>query len=212
MNLIDEIISKIKKSRNAVELIINPNPTDEILNLIGITENSTLGTLLKYTNGILVKNKILRLFGSGSSDWTDSIKDWNNFPNKIVFDDIPSGCLLIGYDLYGGFFAINGGFFGKDLRNVFYFAPDSMQWENLNIGHSQFIEWCINGEVGKFYASFANDDLEDLVNKTKMGQCISFYPFLWSNEGKDISRTTKRVVPLREIWGYNMETSEKLNV
>jgi len=118
MKLIDEIIEKINTSKNNLEIILVSNPSDEILDTIGLTEKSTLGTLLKYTNGVLVKNKLLRLFGSGDSEWTDSIKEWNNFPQEKQIDNIPNGCLIIGYDILGGFFAINGGYFGKDLGKV----------------------------------------------------------------------------------------------
>jgi len=92
------------------------------------------------------------------------------------------------------------------------FAPDNLLWENLNIGHSQFVDWCIDGDVDKFYESFAWNESEEIIKNVKRGNCISFYPFLWSVEGKDISKTKKKIVPLKEIWNSNMEMSQQMNV
>ena len=196
-------------SKNNIEVIDNPNPSDELLNILQISERSTLGTIIKYTNGILIKNKFLRLFGSEESEWTDSINNWNNFPGQDQKAHIPSGCIIFGYDLLGGFFAINGGAFGQELGKVFYFAPDTLNWENLEMGHSDFIAWSISGNVDKFYESFMWSEAQEMINKTKKGQGISVYPFLWSIEGKDIKNNNKTIVPLKEIWELSIEMKEK---
>lgn len=212
MEVIKAIKQEILSSKNNIELIENENHSDDLISLLQITERSTLGSIIKYTNGILIKDKFLRIFGSEESEWTDTIKKWNNFPQQIKQEHLLSGCVIFGYDLIGGFFAINGGAFGENLGKVFYFAPDTLNWENLNMGHSEFISWCINGNVDKFYESFIWSNAQDLINNTKIGQGISIYPFLWSKEGKDINATSKKIVPLKELWDINMEMKEKYNV
>jgi len=37
---------------------------------------------------------------------------------------------------WGGFFAVNGGAFGGKAGNVFYYAPDSGEWEDTQLGYS----------------------------------------------------------------------------
>ena len=211
MQLLNELKKNINNSNNSIILIDNPNPTDELLDILKITDRSTLGTRIKYTNGILIKNKFIRLFGSEESEWTDSIKKWNNFPEQEKKAHIPSACVIFGYDLLGGFFAINGGAFGQELGKVFYFAPDTLNWENLDMGHSDFISWCISGNVDKFYESFMWVNSQEMINRTKKAQGISIYPFLWSIEGKDMNNNSKKIVPLKEIWDINQEMKEKIN-
>jgi hypothetical protein len=212
MELIEKIKQQIEASKNAVELIQCHNPSNELLSILKITEHSILGTILKYTNGILIKNKFLRLLGAEDSEWTDSIRKWNNLPGSPIIENIPTDCIIFGYDILGGFFAINGGYFGNDLGNIFYFAPDMLDWENLSIGHSQFITWCISGDVDKFYEAFIWDNAEEMINKTKSGQGISIYPFLCSNEGKQIDSCSKKIVPLKELWDLNLEMKRKLGI
>ncbi|MBK8898046.1 MAG: DUF2625 family protein [Candidatus Competibacteraceae bacterium] len=161
MSLIEDLITQIETSKNNIEIIKNDCPDNILLNILQITDRSTLGTIIKFTNGILIKEKFLRLFGGNDSEWTDSIKKWNNIPGQENIDNIPSGCLFIGFDVVGGFFAINGGYFGQELGKVYYFAPDTLEWENLNMGYSDFISWCISGNVDKFYESFIWKNSED---------------------------------------------------
>ncbi|MBK7983408.1 MAG: DUF2625 family protein [Candidatus Competibacteraceae bacterium] len=212
MSLIEDLITQIETSKNNIEIIKNDCPDNILLNILQITDRSTLGTIIKFTNGILIKEKFLRLFGGNDSEWTDSIKKWNNIPGQENIDNIPSGCLFIGFDVVGGFFAINGGYFGQELGKVYYFAPDTLEWENLNMGYSDFISWCISGNVDKFYESFIWKNSEEIILNTKRGQGISFYPVLWSKEGKEINKTRKKIVPLKELWALNLEMKEKINV
>jgi hypothetical protein len=212
MTIIEELIRDAKSSKNAVELFLNPHPNNDLIGPIGLTEKSTLGNILKYTNGMTVDDRFLRIFGAEDSEWTDSIKRWNNFPGQARRDELPDGCIVIGYDVLGGFFAINGGAFGDDLGKVFYFGPDSLVWENLNMGHTQFIGWCLSGNVRDFYRGFRWDHDQLMIDETKKGQGISSYPFLWSQEGKDLNTTSKKIVALREIWGVNLETKKQLGI
>ena len=212
MSLIEDLITQIETSKNNIEIIKNDCPDNILLNILQITDRSTLGTIIKFTDGILIKEKFLRLFGGNDSEWTDSIKKWNNIPGQENIDNIPSGCLFIGFDVVGGFFAINGGYFGQELGKVYYFAPDTLEWENLNMGYSDFISWCISGNVDKFYESFIWKNSEEIILNTKRGQGISLYPVLWSKEGKEINKTRKKIVPLKELWALNLEMKEKINV
>lgn len=56
----------------------------------------------------------------------------------------PGGCLaiwLVADDVLGGFFAINGSAFAGEAGNVFYYAPGSGEWEDCEMGYSQFVYW-----------------------------------------------------------------------
>jgi hypothetical protein len=43
-------------------------------------------------------------------------------------------------------------------------------------------------------------------------QSFSFYPFLWTTEGKDINNNSRRAISIEEIYRLNMETRKKLGL
>jgi len=44
------------------------------------------------------------------------------------------GFIIVAFDAVGGFFAVNGGGIGGvNPGHVAYFAPESLQWENLGV-------------------------------------------------------------------------------
>ena len=49
------------------------------------------------------------------------------------------GYLLVADDIWGGFFAINGGAFDGKAGNVFYYAPDSSKLEDTQLSYSRFL-------------------------------------------------------------------------
>lgn len=57
--------------------------------------------------------------------------------------------ILIGEDVLGGLFGL------KD-NVVYYFAPDTNEWECLEIYYTQFLSWLMNNpeDVNKFYERF----------------------------------------------------------
>ena len=90
--------------------------------------------------GGIVVDDWIRLYGCG---WL-SVFDKNELYNKSNAVDI-----LIGKDVLGGLFGL------KD-RVVYYFAPDTNEWENMEIYYTQFLDWLINKPeaVNKFYESY----------------------------------------------------------
>lgn len=58
--------------------------------------------------------------------------------------------LLVADDILGGFFAINGGAFDGKAPNVFYCAPANGEWEDTQLGYSQFF----TGRFAVIYLNF----------------------------------------------------------
>lgn len=58
---------------------------------------------------------------------------------------------------------IVGVLFSMDSNGMIrYFAPDSLQWENLDITYSQFIQWAVCRErADLFYETFRWDGWEN---------------------------------------------------
>ena len=106
-------------------------------------EETFFGVVLSKTGGIVIDNWI-RIYGSGKYDFyrkNTSLSEW--------------GALIVAEDIVGGLFSLDG----NGIIN--YFAPDSLQWESLDIKYSQFIQWAMSKErVDKYYETFRWDGWE----------------------------------------------------
>ncbi|STY62188.1 DUF2625 domain-containing protein [Mannheimia haemolytica] len=168
-----------------------------------ITTRSPMGAVIYETGGILIDYGWLRILGSGSDKLDRGIYEWNL--NKTILENQQPPFLLIADDVLGGFFAINGGVLGDDIGNIYYFPPDTLEWESLEINYSQFLYWVLTGDLSLFYSQFRWNNWMDDVMKINGNHGYSFMPFLWTKEGKDIEKVFKREVPIEEIYSLVLE-------
>lgn len=107
--------------------------------------------------------------------------------------------------MVGGFFALNGGFIDEGLGQIFYFAPDSIEWECLEMGYTDFIYWACTGDLNKYYDTMRWNGWESYIANMNGDQAISIYPPLFSKEAQSgIENCSKKPVPIKEIWDtYN---------
>jgi hypothetical protein len=117
---------------------------------------------------------------------------------------------LVADDAVGGFFAINGGALGEDTGNVYFYAPDSLQWEPCGFGYSQFLVWAMSEKLSEFYDSLRWEDWASEVKKLNGDQVIGIYPFLWT-QGAPIKERHRRLVPVAEQWGLQLDLQRQLN-
>lgn len=180
-----EIIAKNQQQAEA-ELLANQ-----------VTTRSPMGAIIYETGGILVDNGWLRILGSGGKKLNRTISHWNKGKTFKNLGDIPP-FLLVADDVLGGYFAINGGGLGDDLGKIYYFAPESLAWENLNITYSQFIEWALLGDLEKFYQGFRWDNWKDDVKLLDANQVFSFFPFLSTKEANNINEVSRKAISIDE--------------
>ena len=118
--------------------------------------------------------------------------------------------LEVGRDILGGIFAVNGGGLAGGVGNVHYFAPDTLDWEDLGLGHGDFIAWAMSGAVDTFYADFRWPGWQDEVRSIPLDHALSVYPPLFTAEGKDRGSTSRRPVPWDELRAFNEDTRRQL--
>ena len=181
----------------------------ELLNA-QITTRSPMGAILYETGGILINGGWIRLLGSGCERLDRGMFQWNK---GKTFKDYgqPPAFLLVADDILGGLFAINGGAFGQDdLGQIYYLAPDTLSWEPMNCGYSEFVCWTLEGDIDLFYEPYYWEGWKEEVAKLNGNQVFSFFPFLWTKEGQQIEAVSRKVVPIKESYRLTMDMQRQL--
>ncbi|MXV37979.1 DUF2625 family protein [Flavobacteriaceae bacterium Ap0902] len=181
----------------------------ELLNT-QVTTRSVMGAVIYETGGILIDKGWLRILGSGSERLDRGLSEWNKGKTFENYGEQPL-YFLIADDIIGGYFAINAGGIGNEIGKVYYLAQDTLEWECLNIGYSDFLYWALNGDLVKFYEPFRWNNWERDIQKANGNQVYSFVPYLWTKEGENIENIDKKLVPIEENFNLTLDFKEKLN-
>ncbi|MFC4812914.1 DUF2625 family protein [Paenibacillus sp. GCM10023250] len=201
----------VSEATNKVDLLAaNPIVAKEVLYKLQVSTKSILGTVAYYTGGILVDDGWLRLLASSASQLHRNLVTWNEVDSNGKCLRLPSS-LLIADDAVGGFFALNGGAFNGDMGGIFYFAPDTLEWENLNMKYSDFVNWVCVGNIQKFYETFRWNGWKDDIQEMAGDKGVLIYPYLWA-EGQPVSNRARSIVPIEELWDINWANKEKLGI
>jgi Protein of unknown function DUF2625 len=223
MRAVDELINKrepgwpmvqqwIDKAKNKVEVLTcDTLKAKDALYKTQVTTRSPMGAIIYSTGGLLIDNGWIRILGSGNSKLNRTLPDWNKGKSFNEFGERPP-FLLIADDAVGGFFALNGGQLGKDPGKVYYLSPDNLQWESLNISYSDFLDFCFNGDLMKFYRNLRWAKWKDDVSKLSGDKGYSFYPFLWTKERKDPNKDSRKDVPIEELYLLILSSRKQLGL
>ena len=197
---IDLIRQWVEDAENDCEILPPSDDRDRVLLATQVTTHSTLGSLAYETGGILIDSGWLRFLGSGHSKLNRNLADWNEGRSH--------GFYLVADDAVGGFFAVNGGAFGEQ-RDVFYWAPDNLEWESLGLGFTQFFQWALTSSLADFYQDLRWPTWLEDVAELPGDRCFNFYPFLWTNEGS-VEGSDRRPVPVAEAFDLKVDLVRQL--
>ena len=201
----DLVSEWLKDAKNKYEILPKDdvNAERELLN-VQVTTRSPMGAVIFETGGILIDHGWLRILGSGSEKLNRGLYSWNKGKTFENDGDFPTH-FLIADDVIGGYFALNAGGVGEDMGKVYYLAPDTLAWENLDIGYSEFLRWTLTGDIKKFYELFRWNSWEADTREVHGNQVYNFTPNLWTKEGKNIEATDRKLVPIAENYALTME-------
>jgi hypothetical protein len=180
-----------------VELLAPADPSGATLLALQVTRHSMLGALADDTGGLLVDHGWLRHLGGGCPRLPRTLASWNLIGSSPV--RLP-GAMLVADDVLGGFFAINAGGLPGAIGNVCYFAPDTLDWEDLEAGHTTFVQWTLSGRMAQFYESERWPGWERDVATLRGDQSFSIFPFLWT-AGPPIEQRNRKAVLTEDLWG-----------
>ncbi|MFG3137133.1 DUF2625 domain-containing protein [Streptomyces sp. NPDC048211] len=196
----------------------DPDESRRTLLQLQVTARSTLGSLAWNTGGLLVDGGWVRVLGGGSpaSGGIASLAQANRFPADLDPAWHPTAGLVVGYDVIGGVFALNGGDPAAAGRpgapgQMTYFAPDTLEWEVMEMGHSVWVTWMLSGRLDTFYDGLRWPDWRAETAALTFSQGITVYPFLWSREARaDLAATSRQPVPMREVVGVAADFARQM--
>lgn len=223
MRPIDQLINKtepgwtlvqewISKAKNKVEILpCDTARAKDALYKTQVTTRSPMGAVIYSTGGLLIDGGWIRILGSGSVKLNRTLPDWNKGKSFKEFGEQPS-FLLIADDAAGGFFAINGRALGADLGKIYYLSPDNIEWEPLDLTYTEFLNFCFNGDLADFYKALRWNGWEAEVAELGGNMTYNFFPFLWTTEGKDINKVSRKPIPVEEQFSFNLEMRKQLGL
>lgn len=161
--------------------VLPPARGNETLQLLGVTDRSTLGAVARSTGGILVDRGWLRLLGGGS-DRLPSLAEWAGLAGKAAVEPVDRG-LCVAFDAVGGFFVLLA-----QTERVHAFLPDALEWEDTGLGYSQFVHWTLHGDVERYYDDLRHPGWQETVATLAPDEALSIHE----------ARGTTR--PISELW------------
>jgi hypothetical protein len=196
-------------SRSFAALRLLPGDREEALvslRQLQVAAGSSLGAVALNSGGILLYDGWLRIFGGSPCPelCLPSIGQVNEFPAETDGMWTPTEGLIVAHDVLGGVFLLNGLRPGAGRPGVpgevIYFDPPSLSWERLEMSHSEWLTWCVSGELPHFYHGVLWPRWRDDVQVLRADQGIAVSPALWAGDtahpGTGVVRT---VAPMAEI-------------
>jgi hypothetical protein len=200
----------IDEAKNKVEILpIEKSKSEDALYKTQVTTRSPMGAIVYSTGGLLIDHGWIRILGSGSKKLTRSLPEWNKGKTFQEYGE-STPYLLMADDAIGGFFMLNGSGLGDDIGKVYYFAPDNLEYEPLDLTYSGFLNFCFNGKLDEFYKDHRWKNWKEEVSKLQGDKIYNFYPFLWTKEGKDINKVSRKAVPIEELYSLNLSFRKQL--
>ena len=202
----------IDSAKNKVQILsCDTAKAKEALYQTQVTTRSPMGAIVYSSGGLLIDDGWIRILGSGNAKLIRTLPEWNKGKTLKEYGEQPS-FLLVADDAIGGYFDINGGQFGKDLGKVYYLSPDNLEWEALDLSFTEFLDFCFNGNLNEFYQDYRWNNWRDEISKLDGNKVYNFFPPLWSKEGKDINKTSRKQIPIEEQYSFNMDTRKQLGI
>ncbi|MGX7673836.1 DUF2625 family protein [Plantactinospora sp. DSM 117369] len=199
--------TELLSNKRITILPISSDAGRESLYRLQVTTRSRMGALSLHTGGLLVDDGWLRILGGGGDSGLPSLAEANGLPG----DEQPPAALLVGYDVLGGRFEVNGPDPAASGRpggagDVCYFGPDTLRWESLDAGHGSWLSWIAQGGTAEFYESLRWPGWQDETRTLPLSHGITVYPFLWSREAhQDLAGTTRGPAPMAELFSLQDE-------
>ena len=189
-----KIIEEFEESPNDIKFLkFNKKITDSI------EKPQELKFILEHFSYVTV-NGYLKILGNDSENGF-------SYCNELFSKCYNSNHCLIAYDILGGLFAINI----EKLNSIEYFAPDTLEWEDLEIDYKEFLYWVTTNQLDTFYQELIVPDLLTLDLSLEKNEVVLTYPFIWSMEYTP-SGAVRKIVLFKELLEMNADFYRQLRM
>ena len=189
-----EILEEFEESPNDIKFLkFNKKITDSI------ERPQELKFILEHFSYVTV-NGYLKILGNDSENGF-------SYCNELFSKCYNSNHCLIAYDILGDLFAINI----EKLNSIEYFAPDTLEWEDLEIDYKEFLYWVTTKQLDTFYQELIVPDLLTLDLSLEKNEVVLTYPFIWSMEYTP-SGAVRKIVPFKELLEMNADFYRRLRM
>lgn len=189
-----KIIAEFEESSNDIKFLeFNKKLTDSI------ERPQELKFILEHFSYVTV-NGYLKILGNDSENGF-------SYCNELFSKCYNSSRCLIAYDILGGLFAINI----EKFNAIEYFAPDTLEWEDLEIDYKDFLYWVTTNQLDTFYQELIVPDLFTLDLSLESNEVVLTYPFIWSMEYTP-SGAARKIVPFKELLEMNADFYRQLRM
>lgn len=179
-----------------------PEMGKNTLHQLQVSTRSYLGAVAYETEGMVVDHGWITLLGAGGESVYGSLASWNGLNAEPVVEAL-SGMMVVAYDVAGGFFALDTGKFDGSGQ-IYYFAPDALEWESTELSYSEFMTWLAEGDLQLFYETFRWKGWQEDMAQLDNGQVFAYFPPLWTKEGSG-KKSSKAPVHIAEAWKAALE-------
>jgi hypothetical protein len=172
------------------------------------TTRSVLGALAYETGGLAVDHGWLRVLGAGGPAMATNLVTVNQLDRRQTLAPEAKGA-IVAVDVLGGVFALNSGELPGPVGDVFYLAPDTLEWQDLGIPYSAFIEWALAGRLDEFYKSLRWAGWQKEVEALPLDKGLHVLPPLFMKRDPKLP-TQRKPVPIDELWRFTIDMSEQM--
>lgn len=190
-------------SASPLEVAVLPAEPDDgsrTLEALQVTTRSPLGALAFHTGGILVDHGWLRVLGAGSERLPRALDLWNTVKGVPRCDK----GILIADDVLGGFFA-----WFREPRTVHYLAPDTLEWEDSELGYTDWLRWCLSDALLQYYVDNRWDGWAAEIAAINGAAGLLVAPPLFA-KGPPIKDRHRGAVPVEELWSLGLDFATQL--
>lgn len=199
-SMIDAIRRSVEAAESPCTILPPAGDREQALLAVQVGTELALGAIAYETGGILIDHGWLRFLGCGHAELPRSLADWN--ANRA------DGLCLVADDIVGGFFAVNAGAYGDD-PDMYYWAPDSLQWEPIGFEFDFFFRWSLTAALGEFYQHLRWPNwMHEVTLTLPADHCFVFDPPLWTDRNS-VTTGSRRVIPVAEIYALKQAAQQQ---
>ncbi|GIF97510.1 DUF2625 family protein [Catellatospora citrea] len=216
INIAEDAWSELLAELTAGAVQVRVLSTDhgpETLRMMQVTTRSRLGAMALHAGGVVLDHGWLRLYGGGHpAEGLPSLAEANGFDGGPR--EAPAS-FAVGHDVLGGRYEVNGPVPPEDRPGdpgeVCYYAPESLEWQPLDMPYGTWLSWLASGRLDDFYGDVRWPGWQDEARALRLDQGISMYPFLFTAEARqDLAATNRRPIPIDQLMSVHGSLARSL--